>query len=253
VQDLLGSVRAVVAESGEVLEARDYYAWGLQMPGRQYDATGGSGSASEDYTGHELDEVTGLHYAGARYYDAALGRFNKPDRFEHRYPMYSSYVYSLNNPVKFFDTSGDTVIVSRDAQIREAVDIWKSTSRGAIDYEALNSSESTIVIARKDNLISNGKKANGVAIPKFIRDNGGAAVVVILIDVPGAMGDGRPTRMRLEPMEKVAVTIGHEAGHATEQIIDAEMASLNAGHGKGRAATDAEKEIGLELNELDKK
>jgi hypothetical protein len=69
VQDLLGSVRAVVAENGTVLEARDYYAWGLQMPGRVYDATGGSGSASEDYTGHELDEVTVLHYAGMRYYD----------------------------------------------------------------------------------------------------------------------------------------------------------------------------------------
>jgi hypothetical protein len=69
VQDLLGSVRAVVAENGTVLEARDYYAWGLQMPGRQYDATGGSGGAAEDYTGHELDEVTVLHYAGMRYYD----------------------------------------------------------------------------------------------------------------------------------------------------------------------------------------
>ncbi|WP_353562788.1 RHS repeat-associated core domain-containing protein [Longimonas sp.] len=31
--------------------------------------------ADEDYTGHELDAETGLHYAGARYYMSAIGRW----------------------------------------------------------------------------------------------------------------------------------------------------------------------------------
>ena len=34
---------------------------------------------AEDYTGHELDGETGMHYAGARYYMSALGRWNGPD------------------------------------------------------------------------------------------------------------------------------------------------------------------------------
>lgn len=47
---------------GNVMETRDYYPFGLMMPGRE---TKESVSAKEDYTGHELDAETGLHYAGA--------------------------------------------------------------------------------------------------------------------------------------------------------------------------------------------
>ena len=36
VRDHLGSVRAVVDGSGYVVEAKDYYAWGLEMPGRVF-------------------------------------------------------------------------------------------------------------------------------------------------------------------------------------------------------------------------
>jgi len=55
--DHLGSTRAVVDGNGTVLETRDYYPYGLRMPGRTLaDAT----NAKEDYTGHacaELDSV----------------------------------------------------------------------------------------------------------------------------------------------------------------------------------------------------
>ena len=52
-------------------ETRDFYPMGLCMPGRSLAA---SSPTSEDYTGHELDDATSLHYAGARYYMSALGR-----------------------------------------------------------------------------------------------------------------------------------------------------------------------------------
>jgi RHS repeat-associated protein len=79
------------------------------MPGRQYDATGGSGSASEDYTGHELDEVTGLHYAGMRYYDAATARWMGVDPLAELYESWSPYNYVLNNPISLIDPDGREV------------------------------------------------------------------------------------------------------------------------------------------------
>lgn len=72
-RDPLGSVRAVVDESGTAVETRDYYPFGLPLDER-YDEEG----TREDYTGHacpgprsgELDTQTQLHYAGK---DAAVG------------------------------------------------------------------------------------------------------------------------------------------------------------------------------------
>jgi hypothetical protein len=61
-RDHLGSVRAVVdAASGRKLEARDYYPYGLEMPERVYVS---GAKTKQGYTGHDLDEVTGLNYAG---------------------------------------------------------------------------------------------------------------------------------------------------------------------------------------------
>jgi len=49
--------------TGASVKTRDYYPFGLPLPGR-YDE--GSPATREDYTGHERDGATQLHYAGAR-------------------------------------------------------------------------------------------------------------------------------------------------------------------------------------------
>ena len=46
------------------------------MPGRSMAA---SSPTAEDFMGHELDDATSLHYAGARYYMSALGRWTTTD------------------------------------------------------------------------------------------------------------------------------------------------------------------------------
>ena len=113
-RDHLGTVRSVqkasgpVGARGGVVEARDYYPFGLQMPGRTYM----SGTPTrEGFTGHELDAETGLNYAAARYYMPALGRFLSTDRRSDKYPHMSPYSYGLNDPTRFTDVTGDTVDV----------------------------------------------------------------------------------------------------------------------------------------------
>ena len=99
----LGSIRAVTDEGGQVVERKDYYPFGLQMPGRTL--TQGP-PADEDFTGHELDDETGLHYAGARYYMSALGRWGTPDPLADDFPAWSPYNYVQNNPISLLDPDG---------------------------------------------------------------------------------------------------------------------------------------------------
>jgi len=98
----------VLDGGGGVRETRDYYPFGLPMPGR-YEK--GSPPTKEDFTGHVKDGETGLHYAGARYYSAAFGRFTATDAFADKYPSLSPYQYAANNPASLIDVNGDTIWV----------------------------------------------------------------------------------------------------------------------------------------------
>jgi len=60
----------------------------------------------EDYTGHERDGETGLHYAGARYYMSALGRWTSVDPLAGEFPAWSGYHYVRNDPLALTDPTG---------------------------------------------------------------------------------------------------------------------------------------------------
>ena len=47
-----------------------------------------------------------MHYAGARYYMSALGRWNGPDPLSHLYPKETPYSFVLGNPVSLADPTG---------------------------------------------------------------------------------------------------------------------------------------------------
>jgi RHS repeat-associated protein len=98
--DLLGSTRAVV-EGLTVVESYDFEPWGLLMPGR----TLGSGTR-EGFTGKEQDAESGLQYFGARYYMPALGRFAGVDPMAEKFPQWSPYAYTLDNPLALVDPDG---------------------------------------------------------------------------------------------------------------------------------------------------
>jgi len=119
--DHLGSTRAVVDGSGTAQETRDYYPFGLRMPDR---TLAEASSAKEDYTGHERDAETSLHYAGARYYMSALGRWTSVDPIlgekspldlvtlqSGRLHTFSPYSYVYNNPTTLVDPDGKTPIL----------------------------------------------------------------------------------------------------------------------------------------------
>jgi len=75
-----------------------------------YGATrSGAVSTAYKFTGQRLDDSTGLYYYGARYYDAAIGRFVQADSIvpQPGNPQaLNRYSYVLNNPVRYTDPTG---------------------------------------------------------------------------------------------------------------------------------------------------
>ena len=109
INDHLGNVRVVLSETGQRVDATDYYAFGMALPQRRYD-----GGTKEQYSGKERDKETGWDYFGARYYNPSIGRFNGIDRFADKYPYFSPYQYAGNNPMSFIDVNGDSIGVRKE-------------------------------------------------------------------------------------------------------------------------------------------
>jgi len=66
----------------------------------------------QEFTGKERDAETRLDFFGARYMSSAQGRFTNPDPMNLgariRYPQtWNMYSYTLNNPLRYVDASGD--------------------------------------------------------------------------------------------------------------------------------------------------
>ena len=101
VTDHLGSIRAVTDKDGKKVWSADYLAFGKQY------TKDGDFEELHSFTGKEYDPDTGLHYYNARWYDTDLGRFISEDSAgDPNNP--NLYVYSRNNPLIFFDPTGQT-------------------------------------------------------------------------------------------------------------------------------------------------
>ncbi len=58
------------------------------------------------FTGKEKDDLTGLQYFGARYYDSRISIWYGVDPMAEEMPEYNSYCYTFNNPIRFIDPDG---------------------------------------------------------------------------------------------------------------------------------------------------
>ncbi|MBL0192306.1 MAG: RHS repeat-associated core domain-containing protein [Saprospiraceae bacterium] len=58
------------------------------------------------FTGKEKDDLTGLQYFGARYYDSRISIWYGVDPMAEEMPEYSSYCYTFDNPIRFIDPDG---------------------------------------------------------------------------------------------------------------------------------------------------
>ena len=108
-KDHLGNIRVVYDNTtGQPKQVNAYYPFGLQI------ATLSSNSPSTNspneylYNGKMAQDELGLNWLdyGARMYDPVVGRFHTLDPLAENFPHQSSFVYAVNNPIKFIDFMG---------------------------------------------------------------------------------------------------------------------------------------------------
>ena len=148
-KDHLGSTRVVFGSNGAVLQATDYYAFGLEHTPK----------AKENenrylYNGKELQDepfAGGVKLCwydyGARMYDPQLGRWHVIDPLSEKMRGWSPYSYTFNNPIRFIDIDGfipwPILKVYNDANRVIVSGMYRNASgnyHGAVDIAHLGSS-----------------------------------------------------------------------------------------------------------------
>jgi RHS repeat-associated protein len=91
----------------DMTQENHYYAFGMNMEGVWLNNTSLVDNRYQ-YNGKELNEDFGLNWNdyGARFYDAAIGRWNVVDPLAEKYYSWSAYNYVKNNPTNYTDPNG---------------------------------------------------------------------------------------------------------------------------------------------------
>ena len=101
--DILRSTASLSDDIGGTRQSILYDAWG-----KERDRVGVSAN-DFTFTGHELDDESGLLYAKARFYDADIGRFLTQDSYlgeASNAPSLHRYLYGSQNPLLYLDLAG---------------------------------------------------------------------------------------------------------------------------------------------------
>jgi RHS repeat-associated protein len=93
------------------------------MPGRHF-VTENEGDRYQ-FTGHQFDGETNYDYHGARYYNRELGRYMSVDPLAAQFFNWSSYNYTLSNPIMLIDPNGKA---PQDWVKKKGSDIWEYDS-----------------------------------------------------------------------------------------------------------------------------
>lgn len=117
-RNYLGSVLAITDSNMEIVERRQFGAWGsvdLWVDGSFNNIVDGGLLSGRGYTGHEHFESVSLIHMNGRMYDAKLGRFLSPDNYiqePYSTKSFNRYSYVWNNPLTYNDPSGEIVFTA---------------------------------------------------------------------------------------------------------------------------------------------
>lgn len=114
-RDYLGTIIAISDQVGYVQEKRLFDAWGsiAKVQDGAGNTLAGLTILDRGYTGHEHIQSVGLINMNGRLYDNKLHRFLQPDnniQEPFNTQNYNRYGYVLNNPLKYNDPSGESIL-----------------------------------------------------------------------------------------------------------------------------------------------
>ncbi len=108
--DNLGSTNVIVNAKGELEQRLTFDPWGMRTT-LGASTTPVNKITNRGYTGHEMDDETGLVNMNARIYDPYLGRFLSADPVlpdPGDLQQFHRYAYVTNNSLKYVDPSGNS-------------------------------------------------------------------------------------------------------------------------------------------------
>jgi RHS repeat-associated protein len=146
--DYQGSIRAITNEQGNIVEQRDYDAWGRPRNPVTLNYTAANPFThslntaiitSRGYTFHEHIFEFSLINMNARMYDPVTRRVISPDNYiqaPDNTQSFNRYSYCWNNPLKYTDPSGDLIFVPIliAAAIGGVVNVGIQSINGNINY-----------------------------------------------------------------------------------------------------------------------
>ena len=118
IKDHLGNTRVTFNSSGTLLQEDSYYPFGMLLAGHSYMNPIQEVENKYLYNGKELQDDLGLDWYdyGARFYDAAIGRWHVVDPMAEKYIEMSPYVNCANNPLRFYDSDGMKIDSTNQAE-----------------------------------------------------------------------------------------------------------------------------------------
>jgi RHS repeat-associated protein len=125
--DRLGSVRAVMNNSGQLVNTLSYDAFGVSSATASGVAVNSEVTAPGvadrfRYAGYQYDAATGLYYVGARWYDPSQGRWLSRDPLGLAADS-NPYRYVSNTPTNGVDPSGEFILQWLQQKINQ---LWNS-------------------------------------------------------------------------------------------------------------------------------
>jgi RHS repeat-associated protein len=221
--DALGSVVANSDSTGMILNRYRYAPYGESLNlafGKYMDGLG--------YTGHEMDQDTGLTYMQQRYYDPGLGRFLSTDPLD---GAGNRYWYADANPYKFTDPDG------RQSAADRFGDAFAKDPKAFEAFEPLAIGVTAIMLAPL--AIEVGMTAMGSVAANELTV---VAMEVAAGDALGGASLATTATVAVKTLVEVAQTTGAAAGSKVTALITAAGdlytgASKNAG-GPGRATNE---------------
>lgn len=101
--DPLGQVKSLTADLSSL---QNYYAFGMQMPGMQFNSSDYRYGFNGKEKDNELKGEGNSYDFHARFYDPRVARWLSTDPLEAKFPSVSTYSAMANNPVMFVDPDG---------------------------------------------------------------------------------------------------------------------------------------------------
>ena len=130
---------------GPLVEQKDYYAFGLEIPGLSTQAFKPKYDNNRyKYNGKEYDTAFALdeNDYGARMYDPQIGRWGMVDPKSEKYLNLSLYNYAADNPILFTDPDGREIVINYEDDNKKRRQV---SLKSASDIDKLKNSKNTFL------------------------------------------------------------------------------------------------------------